>query len=180
MRLGAVLPQFLLDTTGNSSSREWIAWKRRGIAFLVLADLCLCVSALFVLGPRAHGTNAGGFAEQSGKLPKSEPGRAKIAEGEYAVVEKGNFGAAGPFGEEVYDFHETWTIWHTGSGEYEVEGKREFESPKGSPHDNSFLDFITMSAPSTRVDFGCMTTKAREEGAEHGDYRRGLSPERSV
>ena len=42
-------------------------------------------------------------------------------------------------------------------------------------------DCITMSAPSTRVDFGLsMTKKAREEGAEHDDYRRGLPPERSV
>src|SRR6266404_9607129 len=41
------------------------------------------------------------------------------------------------------------------------------------------LDFITMSAPSTRVDCGCLTTKAREEGAEHAHYRRGLSPELS-
>src|SRR2546427_10123879 len=42
------------------------------------------------------------------------------------------------------------------------------------------LDFITMSAPSTRVDCGCSTTKAREEGAEHVDYRRRLSPELSA
>src|SRR6266403_6414368 len=46
---------------------------------------------------------------------------------------------------------------------------------EGKPH-----DFITMSAPSTRVDCGCLTTKAREEGAEHAHYRRGLSPELSA
>ena len=37
-----------------------------------------------------------------------------------------------------------------------------------------------MSAPSARVDCGCSTTKAREEGAEHTHYRRGLSPELSA
>jgi len=40
-------------------------------------------------------------------------------------------------------------------------------------------DFITMSAPSTRVDCGCLTTKAREEEAEHVHYRSRLSPELS-
>jgi hypothetical protein len=32
------------------------------------------------------------------------------------------------------------------------------------------FDFITMLAPSTRVDCGCSTTKAREEGARYADY----------
>ena len=30
---------------------------------------------------------------------------------------------------------------------------------------------------STRINFGCSTTKAREKGAEHDDYRRRLPPE---
>jgi hypothetical protein len=52
---------------------------------------------------------------------------------------------------------------------------------KGTCGQLKALDCITMSAPSTRVDFGLsMTKKAREEGAEHDDYRRGLPPERSV
>jgi hypothetical protein len=41
-------------------------------------------------------------------------------------------------------------------------------------------DFITMLAPSTRVDCGCLTTKPREKGARHVDYRRRLSPELSA
>ena len=137
MRLRAALPQFPLDITGDSSSREWIVWKRRALALFVLAELCF--SVLFVSGPGAHATNAAGIAEEAGKFTKSAPGRTKIAEGEYAVVERANFGATGPFGEEVYNFHEIWTIWHTGSGEYEVEGNRQFESPKASPHDDRFL-----------------------------------------
>jgi hypothetical protein len=36
-----------------------------------------------------------------------------------------------------------------------------------------------MLAPSTRVDFGWLTTKAREEGARYADYRHRLSPELS-
>src|SRR6202035_599057 len=39
---------------------------------------------------------------------------------------------------------------------------------------------LTRSAPSTRVDCGCSTIMAREKGAEHGDYRRTLSPQLSA
>src|SRR5712664_4805509 len=42
------------------------------------------------------------------------------------------------------------------------------------------LDFITMLAPPTRIDCGCSTTQAWEEGARHVDYRRRLSPELSA
>jgi hypothetical protein len=76
--------------------------------------------------------------------------RTKIADGEYAVVEQADFGAVGPFGEEVYDFHETWTIWRTETGVYEVEGNRRFESPKGTPHDNPFL--VRLSRDLTVID----------------------------
>jgi hypothetical protein len=42
------------------------------------------------------------------------------------------------------------------------------------------LDFITMSALSTRVDCGCLTAKAQEEGAEHDPDRRRLLLRRSA
>jgi hypothetical protein len=56
----------------------------------------------------------------------------------------------GPFGEEVYDFHETWTIWRTETGSYEVDGNRRFESPKGTPHDNRF--FVRLSRDLTVIE----------------------------
>jgi hypothetical protein len=37
-----------------------------------------------------------------------------------------------------------------------------------------------MLAPPTRVNFGCITTQAREKGARHDHYRSRLSPERSA
>jgi hypothetical protein len=64
--------------------------------------------------------------------------RAKIAEGEYAIFEEGNGGAIGPFGEEVYDFHESWTLWRTPKGQYEIEGERKFRSPRDVEHANRF------------------------------------------
>jgi hypothetical protein len=63
----------------------------------------------------------------------------KIAEGEYATYEQANSGAFGPFGEEVNDFHESWTLWRTEKGQYRVEGERKFESPRYSAHTNRFL-----------------------------------------
>jgi len=77
--------------------------------------------------------------QQALTVPKSELARTKIADGEYAIVERADFGAVGPFGEEIYDFRETWTIWRTETGSFEVEGHRRFESPKGTPHDNRFV-----------------------------------------
>jgi len=65
--------------------------------------------------------------------------RTQIAEGEYAIYEQANSGAFGPLGEEVYDFHESWTLWRTEKGPYQVEGERKFESPKYMAHANRFL-----------------------------------------
>lgn len=120
--------------------------------FLVLAGECLWFSVFFTpaFPPMARASNTLDFAQQAANSPNSQPGRAKIAEGEYVVVEQANLGAIGPFGEEVYDFHETWTIWRTDSGEYEVEGKRQFESPKDSPHENSFQ--VRLSRDLTVID----------------------------
>lgn len=77
--------------------------------------------------------------------------RTKIAEGEYVIVEQGNSGAFGPFGEEVYDFHEIWTLWRVAKGRYEVEGERRFESPRDVPHVNRFLAELSRDLTVTRV-----------------------------
>jgi hypothetical protein len=75
----------------------------------------------------------------------------KIAEGEYAIYEEANSGAFGPFGEEVYNFHESWTLWRTEKGQYRVEGKRKFESPKYAAHTNRFLVELSRDLTVMRV-----------------------------
>ena len=55
-----------------------------------------------------------------------------IADGEYEVYEEGSAGAVGPFGEEVYDFHETWTLNRQPSGNYHVDGERRFRTKMDS------------------------------------------------
>jgi hypothetical protein len=69
-------------------------------------------------------------SQEAPQVQPAERGRTRIAEGEYSVFEEGDEGGVGPFGEEIYDFHESWTLWRLGKGEYEVEGERRFESPR--------------------------------------------------
>jgi hypothetical protein len=70
---------------------------------------------------------------------KQRNGRTKVAEGEYAIHEQANGGAVGTFGEEVYHFSESWTLWRVENGQYEAEGVRRFESPKDEVHANRFV-----------------------------------------
>ena len=64
--------------------------------------------------------------------------RVKVAEGEYLVSLEGDLGV-GPIDTEVFHFRESWTLWRTTGGEYEIDGDRMFESPRGIPHDNRFI-----------------------------------------
>lgn len=82
--------------------------------------------------------------------PPGKTGRTKIAEGEYVIFEQANSGAFGPFGEEVYNFHETWTLWRVGTGQYEVNGVRRFESPRDVPHVDPFV--VHLSRDLTVID----------------------------
>jgi hypothetical protein len=77
--------------------------------------------------------------------------RSKVAEGEYAIYEEGNGGAFGPFGEEVYDFHESWTLWRTPKGRYEIEGERKFMSPLDVEHKNRFSAELSRDLTALRV-----------------------------
>ena len=87
----------------------------------------LLVASLFILCVHAAVAEP---SQQQAEKAKSPSERTKVAEGEYVVLEGANGGAVGPFGEEIYNFHETWTLWRTAKGGYEVEGERRFESPK--------------------------------------------------
>jgi hypothetical protein len=77
--------------------------------------------------------------------------RKKIASGEYEVYEEGNEGAVGPFGEEVYDFHESWTLWQTGNREYQVEGDRRFRTSRVLLLSHRFTVDLSRDLAVTRV-----------------------------
>jgi hypothetical protein len=80
-----------------------------------------------------------------------ESPRAKIAQGEYLIREQGNGGAFGPFGEALYNFHESFTLSEGDAGHYEVEGVRSFESPKDVPHSDRFTAALDRDLAVIRV-----------------------------
>lgn len=143
-----------MDQKRDMPDREHTA----GTTFIIVP---IMLASLWLFSPLPFGPNCSrstqtaaasilGSTQWVPTIVKPQRSRTKIAEGEYAVVEQANFGAVGPFEEEVYDFHETWTIWRSETGAYEVEGKRQFESPKDTPHDNRFL--VRLSRDLTVVD----------------------------
>jgi len=62
--------------------------------------------------------------------------RVKVAEREYVVSLEGDLGV-GPIDTEVFHFRESWTLWRTTGGEYEIDGDRIFEFPRGIPQQQS-------------------------------------------
>jgi hypothetical protein len=62
----------------------------------------------------------------------------KVAEGEYAIARIGDLGIQ-PLGTEEFEFGETWTLWTTGDGEFEVQGEWRFESPEMLPNRIPFM-----------------------------------------
>lgn len=89
--------------------------------------------------------------EQKAKPSTGQTQRTKLAEGEYLIFQQANGGAIGPFGEEIYNFHETWTLWRVANSAYEVEGERRFESPKGTAHSNRFAAELSRDLTITRI-----------------------------
>lgn len=71
-----------------------------------------------------------------------ETGRVKLAEGEYRITEQGDLGV-GPIETEIFNFRESWILWRVVGGEYEIDGERIFESPRGALQDNEFTAKLT-------------------------------------
>jgi hypothetical protein len=115
------------------------------------ASLTLLASALSLSGASIRATGFSQAGAQKATVSGEQKQRTKIAQGEYVILEQANGGAIGPFGEEIYDFHETWTLWRSANGGFEVEGERRFESPKGAGHANRFLAELSRDLTITRV-----------------------------
>jgi len=67
--------------------------------------------------------------------------RVRMAEGEYIAAD-GNLGI-GHVETEIFHFRESWTLWRTPTGDYEVEGERSFESPEYFSHIHPFWIHLT-------------------------------------
>ena len=123
------------DQPGTASNFTRTAWN-----MIPYAGTFTCVLGI-LLGGLAFGKSP----------PPQAAERTKIAEGEYAVFEHNNSGGVGPFQEEVYDFHESWTLWRAENGQYQVDGLRRFESPKDELHSNRFLVELTRDLTVIRL-----------------------------
>lgn len=136
------------------------------------ALLALVASAISPLGCPVKA--AGGELQTGQKAaPATEQKtRTKIAEGEYAVSQEANGGAVGPFGEEVYNFHETWVLWREGDGRYEVEGERQFEAPEGRPRSDRFVAELSRDLTVTRVTEFAQLRWRRDSGPLTCDFLR--------
>lgn len=82
----------------------------RGASLTVVASALWLSAASF----QARGFSQGGAQESPASAEQKQ--RTKVAQGEYVILEQANGGAFGPFGEEIYNFHETWTLWRASSG----------------------------------------------------------------
>jgi hypothetical protein len=111
-------------------------------------------------------------SEQRAKPSAEQMRRTKVAEGEYVIFQQANAGAIGPFGEEVYNFHEDWTLWRAANGAYEVEGERRFESPKGTAHSNRFVAELSRDLTITRVTEFARLRWRRDSGPLSCDFLR--------
>ncbi len=81
--------------------------------------------------------------------------RVRVAAGEYQILQGANAGGIGSYAPEVYNFRESWTLWRLADGSFDVEGEREYESPKDELHSNRFSvhlspDFRTLGVKEFR------------------------------
>jgi hypothetical protein len=127
-----------------------------GILRVAVFVLLLCwvsgiISATSIYAQEKDGSRRNGPQFLESQVPSTGAApRTKIAEGEYAIIEQGNSGAYGPFGEEMYAFRESWTLWRADHGQYQVEGVRKFESPRDVPHANRFRAELSRDRTITR------------------------------
>ena len=142
--LNSAKPKVILMVGDNLSlpgqPRSTAILKGRFRALITYAGLFTCLLGI-VYGPLAIGR----------PLPEQLGERTKVAEGEYAIYEHYGSGGVGPFEEEVYNFHESWTLWRVEKGLYQVEGVRRFESPKDELHSNRFVAELTRDLTVIRV-----------------------------
>lgn len=146
------------------------------------AGLCLSgfVFCLFTFEAitQVHAKQGSGRPEstQQGASAKTPPGRAadrtKLAEGEYAIYEEGDSGAVGPAGEEIYDFHESWTLWRFGKDQFEVEGERKFESPLDVKHTDRFQIQLSRDLIPIRITEFAKLAWRRDSGPTTCEFLR--------
>jgi hypothetical protein len=95
--------------------------------------------------------------QESSSSEEGKNNRKRIAAGEYEVYEEANEAAVGPFGETVYDFHESWTLWQVGKQGYQVDGERQFRTSEDLLASRRFhVDLSRDLTVTTVTEFGTL------------------------
>jgi len=128
----------------------------------------LCAAVFFCLAGILATTPAAGRP-----IPGQDaPSRTKVAEGDYEISEQAGDGVLETFESEVYDFHESWTLWRVEKGQYRIEGVRKFESPKGDPHSNRFTVELSRDLTVLRVTEFAKLRWVRDSGPLSCEFLR--------
>jgi hypothetical protein len=112
----------------------------------------------------------GQSVQQTARVAEND--RTKVAEGEYAIVEEKNGGAVGPFGEEIYDFHETWALWRVPGERYEIAGERRYNSPEDVPVSYKFEAQLSRDLTVLRVTEFAQLKWRKDSGPLTCDFLR--------
>ena len=110
--------------------------------------LTLMLALVFVTAPRSRVRSRMTLplvtsAVAAVNLQGQDAGRLQVAQGEYRTSQDGNEGGIGAFAPGVYNFRESWTLWKLPDGTFDVEGERQYESPKGEEQKNAFSVHLT-------------------------------------
>jgi hypothetical protein len=141
----------------RDAAQKWAQWF---LWYLLLPVVYIHLVSVLNFGPAPLPVSAQSLRLEPKLFQAAAPAtqqaaRTKIAEGEYSIIEEANEGAVGPLGEEIYDFHETWTLWRVAKGQYEVEGVRRFEFPRDWFHADRFLVQLSRDRTVIRMtEFG--------------------------
>lgn len=128
----------------------------------------LCFSFLWLTLPAISGNAYIPSGRVRVEIPSekaiSSEARRKLAAGEYEVYEEANEGLVGPFGEEVQNFHESWTLWQNAKRGYEVEGERRFETLQKEPQKRAFRVELSRDFTVERMTESASLRYVRDSG----------------
>lgn len=116
----------------------------------IFAAAALAVGSVAVLAVGGN-IRASDQSSRPAQQPQGNTARAKLAEGEYVIYEKSNDGAVGPFGEQIYNFDETWTLWRNRDETYRAEGIRKYDSSDKESHSVRFAADLSRDLTITRA-----------------------------
>ncbi len=122
----------------QTSHFPWAAIAWPGLAVLILVSATAGSGESWARKLSEHRSEPFVKASRPAESSPQESKGSKVAEGEYTLIEEGSGGAVGPPNEEIFNFHETWTLRRADKNGFELTGERRFESPQYAPQREQF------------------------------------------